>query len=438
MPRFRIRLAALALLCLCGASRLYAQATLLLEEPYSYDGAFAGTGHSAVYLSRVCAASPLKLRRCEPGEWGVVLSRYHNIAGYDWLAIPLIPYLYAVDKPENIPLFADPKLMNFLRDKYLAGVRENLPDGRGDAKNAPWYELAGSAYNRTLYGYKIETRPEQDDALIRKFNSDPNREAYNLIKRNCADFVKDVINFYYPKATHRSVINDLGVTTPRQVAKTLVRYGKHHEATQLTAFIIPQIPGMKRSRPIHGVTDSILLAKKYMAPLMFLHPVMAGSVGVAYWAGWRFRPAKDAMVFDPRRALEAPLSGEERRTYKGLLDDVRRTAAEEEAAASLLKWQKLRATGEPSLDQNGQPILRFQEADATVEIGLTRENLLNEPSPPQLVQQLLITRMESELAAGSPRASHSDVENDWKLLQKSFAQNSGNPDRSFSATGYRH
>jgi hypothetical protein len=28
---------------------------------------------------------------------------------------------------------------------------------------------------------------------------------------------------------------------------------------------------MKRSRPIHGVVDSVLLAKKYMMPLMLLH-----------------------------------------------------------------------------------------------------------------------------------------------------------------------
>jgi hypothetical protein len=436
MARFQKLLYAVAVLCLCATSRLHAQATLLLEEPYSYDGAFAGTGHSAVYLSRVCAESPLKLRRCEPGEWGVVLSRYHNIAGYDWVAIRLIPYLYAVDKPESIPLFAEPKLVSFLREKYLTNIRENLPDGRGEAKDASWYELAGSAYNRTIYGYKVETTPAQDDALIRKFNDDPNRESYNLIKRNCADFVKDVINFYYPKSTHRSVINDLGVTTPRQVAKTLVKYGKRHDNAQLSAFIIPQVPGMKRSRPIHGVTDSILLAKKYMAPLMFLHPVMAGSVGVAYWAGWRFHPAKDAMVFDPRRSLEAPLSAEERRIYKSLLDDVKHTTAEEEAAANTLKWQKVRATAEPSLDENGHPILRLKEADSTVELGLCRENLLRE-SPPQLVQELLITRLEEELGAGAPRASQSDVENDWKLLQKSFAMDTA-PARSFSNAGFKH
>jgi hypothetical protein len=52
----------------CTPAQLRAQATLLLEEPYSLDGTFAGTGHSAVYLSRVCADSPTFLRRCLPGE----------------------------------------------------------------------------------------------------------------------------------------------------------------------------------------------------------------------------------------------------------------------------------------------------------------------------------------------------------------------------------
>src|ERR1700722_7050595 len=96
-----------------------AQATLLLEEPYSYDGTFAGTGHSAVYLSRVCAETPTFLRRCYPGEQGVVISRYHHIEGRDWIAVPLIPYLYAVENPGDIPLYANSKLVSFLRNEYL-------------------------------------------------------------------------------------------------------------------------------------------------------------------------------------------------------------------------------------------------------------------------------------------------------------------------------
>src|SRR6266576_1925273 len=98
--------------------QLSAQATLLLEEPYSYDGTFAGTGHAAVYLSRVCAETPTLLRRCNPGESGVVISRYHHLEGRDWVAVPLLPYLYAVDNPGNVPLYADAKLVSFLRHQY--------------------------------------------------------------------------------------------------------------------------------------------------------------------------------------------------------------------------------------------------------------------------------------------------------------------------------
>ena len=48
----------------------------------------------------------------------MVISRYKRIAGYDWIAIPLVPYLYAVENPEDVPLYATPKLVAFLRDQY--------------------------------------------------------------------------------------------------------------------------------------------------------------------------------------------------------------------------------------------------------------------------------------------------------------------------------
>src|SRR5712692_8941291 len=105
-----VKLAGLLLVFLCLVPQARADVTILLEEPYSYDGAFAGTGHTAIYLTRVCAASSTRLRRCQPGEPGVVISRYHRIAGYDWIAVPLYPYLYAVERPEDVPLFVNGKL----------------------------------------------------------------------------------------------------------------------------------------------------------------------------------------------------------------------------------------------------------------------------------------------------------------------------------------
>ena len=86
MRPLRILVVGLLALLTFGAVGARADVAVLLEEPYSYDGAFAGTGHAAVYLSNICANSPTSLRRCLPGESGVVISRYHRVAGYDWIA----------------------------------------------------------------------------------------------------------------------------------------------------------------------------------------------------------------------------------------------------------------------------------------------------------------------------------------------------------------
>src|SRR5580698_3057363 len=117
-----------------------ADVAVLLEEPYGYDGAFGGVGHAAVYLNRVCAASPTSLRRCREGEYGVVISRYDRIGGHDWLAIPLIPYLYAVTLPQDIPAYADDKIVALLRDQYRHDhLQELAPDNpSGQASGGNW------------------------------------------------------------------------------------------------------------------------------------------------------------------------------------------------------------------------------------------------------------------------------------------------------------
>jgi hypothetical protein len=431
----RLRLNLVGFVCLAALSawlpsQLHAQATLLLEEPYSYDGTFAGTGHAAVYLSRVCADSPTVLRRCQPGETGVVISRYHNIAGRDWIAIPLITYLYAVNRPEDVPLVADEKLVKFLRHNYVESI---------DVNNAASYQLAGSAYDRTSYGFRVATRPEQDDELIRILNSGPNSESYKLLNRNCADFAKQIINFYYPKAIHRSVVGDLGVMTPKQAAKSLVHSAKRHPEMQLTTFIIPQVPGLKRSKPVHGVIESIVLAKKYVTPVLLFHPFVVGAVEAAYWTGWRFDPAKGALIFDansdanpyassdansdanwrdpsdPRIALELPLSSDQRHAYERALSAAQREGSE----AELPDWRKLQASAEPQLDASGQPFLKTQVQGKTVLVGVSRGDALRLSAPPEFAQQLLLTRLNSELKSGKPaRASQKQVENDWKLLEQ--------------------
>jgi hypothetical protein len=405
------------LIAVCCPSQLFAQATLLLEEPYSYDGTFAGTGHSAVYLSRVCADTPTELRRCRAGETGVVISRYHGVAGHDWLAVPLMGYLYAVNHPDDVPLYADSKLVALLRERYLGAMLLPAEKLAGDE---PRYQLAGSAYDRTLYGFRFATRPEQDDQLIRWLNSSPNSETYALLKRNCADFVKQIVNFYYPKAVHRSIIADLGVMTPKQAAKSLVHTGKRHPEMQLTTFIIPQVPGLKRSKPVHGVIESVVLAKKYVTPVLLFHPFVVGTVEAAYWAGWRFNPAKGAYIFDPNsldpnRSLERPLSAEQRRAYEDLVTFARKAASESEGVPN---WKKVATDAQPKLDAEGRPYLEVALEGETIPVGLCRANALRLSSSPELVQELALTRMELELKSKKPpRVSEKELKRDWHLFQ---------------------
>jgi hypothetical protein len=412
------------------APRANADITILLEEPYSYDGAWAGTGHTAVYLTRVCAASPTRLRRCEPGESGVVISRYHRIGGLDWIAIPLYPYLYAVARPEDIPLFAEAKLEASLRDHYRRKyLRDIVPDGpSGAAPGGDWYELIGSAYDRTLYGFQIETKPEQDDKFIARYNAGPNRESYRMVSRNCADFVRDAVNFYYAKAVKRSLISDLEVLTPKHTAKSLVQYSGRHPELRFMTFVIPQVPGtIKRSTPVRGLVESVFKAKKYELALLALHPFVAGGVAAAYVAGGRFNPAQHALVLSQNGNLEPPLTSAERHAYSKGLEEVTRTKAAEKPQREEASWDRLLANARMELDQDGRPVLRVQSGEALIEIGITRNNVLRGSAPRELAQELLVARVREQLRSGGPpKTSAAELRKDWQLLKTAFTDRSEN------------
>jgi hypothetical protein len=423
----------LALLWLAPRSK--AEVAVLLEEPYSYDGAFAGTGHAAVYLTRVCAESPTRLRRCLPGEPGVVISRYHRIGGYDWLAIPFYPYLYAVDNPSQVPLLANPKLEAALRDRYrrtyLEQIVPDLPDG--STPPGDWYELLGSAYDRTLYAFQIETSADEDDSFIDHYNSQPNTAAYQLVSRNCADFVRKAVNFYYPKAVRRSIIADLAVSTPKHSAKSLAQFSKHHPDLQFTAFVIPQVPGtIRRSRPVRGLMESVFKAKKYELPLLVFYPAVAGGFAAAYIAEGRFNPAQNALIFGTNGELDAPLTAKERRSYTKALAEVARADSEVNANNQLAAWRRFSSTAKLQPDLNGQPTLNWNSGDSQLQLGLTRENILNGSAPADVVQGVLIARLRDELhSGGAPKTSDALLMQDWKLLTTSFgADTSSNETRT--------
>jgi hypothetical protein len=425
----RRALGSLVVMLLVCASFAGASATLLLEEPYGTMGFFTATGHAAVYLSGVCADTPLVLRRCAPGETGVVLSRYDGVGGYDWVAIPLIPYLYAVERPEDVPLFANAKMALFLRDRYRRKYLEEIaPDVKnGETPGGNWYQLIGSSYDRTIYGFEIQTTPEQDDTLIRKLNASSNQSHFHLVTNNCADFAKGVLNFYFPKSLHRSLVADIGITTPKQMAKMLTKFSDRHPELQFSRLIISQVPGsMPRSSHVHGVVESFFTSKKYIVPSAVVSPIFAGCVAAVYvgTGASHFEPARNAMVFVVGNGPERPLDREDRRAYQLELKHFLAGAYPEKPKQNADKvWKKLQSKAKTGVDEQGRPVLQVEVGNSTVQIGVAADNVMDGNAPPQLVSQLLEARLQSELRSKSSQGlSESEVDRDWKLLQKTVAE----------------
>jgi hypothetical protein len=289
--------AAMFLLALPVAA--HGSAAVLVEQPYGKLNVVYPAGHSAIYLDHVCAETPLVLRPCRADELGVVISRYNKVGGFDWVAMPLIPYLYGVETvgeiPRSVDRAAEERIREAYRRRYLEAVAPDLADGRAPGGN--WYELVGSAYDRTIYGFQVVTTPEQDERLIAAFNDRRNVERYNGMYRNCADFVRVTMNSLYPHSVHRNYVADLGMTSPKSVARSLSHHASKHPEMGLEMFVIPQVKGsLPRSHSNVDFAEGVL--KRYGVPLVVVSPVSFGVALVAYVGQGRFAMPKDAPRLD--------------------------------------------------------------------------------------------------------------------------------------------
>ena len=288
-----------------AATGLYGHASvaLLMEEPYGKFGAISPTGHAAVYFNHICADSPVVLRVCGAAEHGVVISRYQNIDGYDWIAMPLTGYLYAVNSPGEIPLTVDrdgvTALRNAYREEHLLKLAPDSKKGR--SPKGGWIELVGASFDRTIHGFQVESTQEQDQRFITLLNDRRNVSHFNFFFHNCADFSRVVLDIFLPHAIHRNFLADFGLMTPKQVARSLVKYCRNHPGLEMTAFIIPQVPGsLPRSHSVNGVAEAIMKSKQYLLPMVAFAPEVMGGFVVAYLVDGRLKLPKDmpVSVFD--------------------------------------------------------------------------------------------------------------------------------------------
>jgi hypothetical protein len=304
-------LMALALMSFAG-SRCHAQAALLMEEPYGFFGTVNPTGHTAIYFERICAETPVKLRRCHAGEMGAVVSRYQGIDDYDWIAIPLMPYLYSVEDASVVPLRVDREVVNRLRSRYheqhLIDLGDHVP--AGNFLHGGWSELIGVAYERRIYAFRFDTSEEQDDAFIEAMNDKSNRSHFQLLFNNCSDFARAILNDYFPGTFKRSIFPDAGMTTPKQITYKLVRYEKKHPGSDLTVYEIPQIPGYRHLSKSNKDISESLITTGYAIPIAILNPYLAGGLFVDYLVRGRYHLIpKDPEVLGPDKLAALTGSG---------------------------------------------------------------------------------------------------------------------------------
>ena len=287
------------LLLIVLSQRARADVGVVLADPTRVGASvWTNAGHTSVYLSGVCAETPVKLRLCHAGEQGTVLTAYpdfHEAAAYQWNAIPLSLYLYgslhAQDAALDTPLYASPALK---RARESAAAQQFLAPVCAGAcpqiAHAYWRDMVGATTMRDVYIFAVHTTREQDQAFVDRVNAMPNRNRYQMMTHNCADFVRDMVTLYLPHAVHRDVFNDLGMMGPKAAARSFTRYARRRPELGLYVLHFIQQPSVvARCGTARSGTETAFHQPKYLLPAAAIgdHEV-AGSFFVSYFLTGRF------------------------------------------------------------------------------------------------------------------------------------------------------
>ena len=274
--------AAFCLAAIVGSA--YGAVTVVVGEPYGTIGTLLPVGHTAIYLDRVCADGPVRLRMCRPNERsGVVIERLNHMR-VDWVATPILDYLYGVDDPSSVMRYLAPSQVTELRESYRHRyLRALLPGETVDKMNRDWWESIATSFDRRMWGYQLATTRRQDEDLVAMLNGEVNKHRYHLHKSNCADFAASIVNFYYPGTVKHNGISDFWFMTPKQVARSVGAYGHAHPEAELRVLQFPQLLGpQRRSHAVRGASELFLKTKRYLVPLSVIQPELVLALAVVY------------------------------------------------------------------------------------------------------------------------------------------------------------
>ena len=459
IPTFARSICFAILLACVASARAYGDVGVILNE--SLDTSVervTGSGHTAVYFSRICPASPVKLRLCRPDEEGSVMSNYINLGEdqrFEWNIVPLNLYVYGVQDIRHRPVFGSPKVKKVLEERYREQALSAYCSSQScmTSDKAEWREMVGAAMARSMYIFVVETTVEQDREIIEKFNALPNENHFNGVTRNCADFTKDIVNTYFPHSAHRDLLNDFGMTSPKAVARTFSQYARNHPESHFRVLHFSQLPGtIKQSTEARSGTEQLYHSKKLLVPMVIFAadelPVAAAAYVLTGWfnpqhefeahpaadpaqAGTQLQAVKSETENVPADQLEQieiqdreEIVGTSRewKRYRKIFDTMVHEAVHEEIIPNrhYIKhvFKQLDETGTPSADRNGSLWMEVSNRGEVSRMGLSADNIFAEGSDPVLAFELLLARVDHVLR--SPKHSREtmlEFKVDWALLQ---------------------
>jgi len=447
-----------ALLLLAG-SPARADVGIVLNEALGSGGdKLSSTGHSAVYFSRICPETPIKLRLCHDGEQGSVLSNYTGLGEsepFEWNVAPLDVFLYGVNDPQRWPLVASPKIKALLEERYRKQYLAALCTGEhcATSEKADWRYMVGAGLDRSLYIFVVETTVEQDAEIIEKFNALPNENHFNFLTRNCANFTKGVISTYFPHSTHRDYLNDFGMTSPKALARTFTSYAKQHPDLKLHVLHFVQVPGsIKRSKEVRDGTEQLYRSPLFVAPLAVFAGYTLPAAVVSYTVTGRFNPEHEsearpnerqadlaAQVKDAKTSKDKPeverLEAVQRADHDRVFGTDREWDAYRKQFQSLVDeavesgilvdgkhlekiFDQIDDAGTPYLDASRTLWVQMPDGDRMTRVGVTSSNMLAPGSDPRLAYRLLLARTDRVLR--SPKHSRETMlafKVDWTMLE---------------------
>ena len=437
---------ALPLVCLLShlaIARARADVGVVLNESLDEDfDRISSTGHSAIYFSRICPESPVKLRFCRPGEPGSIMSNYVNIGedqSYEWNIVPLNIYLYGVEDPRNRSLFASYKLKHLFeeryRQEYLSGYCATGSCMTG--KKSEWREMVAATLIRGVYIFAVATSTDQDQQLIAEFNNSVNKNHFNGVTRNCADFTKHIINMYFPHAAKADYLNDFGMTSPKAVARTFTHYGLHHPESNFRVMHFAQVPGVtKRSRVVRSGTEQLFHSGKLLIPMTLISYYTVPVVTVSYFTTARFNAQKEFERHASWQTAAAnpdlPSSPEEiagtdaqwKRLRKFLDSRVAQNGHGKSRKELNHSFKQIDKNGAPFMDENGAVWMDITIDGKSIRVGLSASNILARGSDPALAYEFLETRANHILESPARgRETMAEFKEDWANLQQAAARN---------------